>query len=1055
MRRVWMRSAYLAFVVAVLGGSALDSFAAVGFTAAGFSVSPGGGAIYSVPLTVPHGVADLQPSLSLDYSSEARSGLAGIGWNLSGVASITRCPRTKRQDGVNGAVTFSSTDRFCLNGQRLVLDGSSTYGALNAVYRTEGETFSRITALSSAVTGQAYFKMETKSGLVYEFGNTALSLVKPGPATAGGTAPTVPLLWAVNKISDRLGNSMDFTYKVDATNGSYVIDRITYNAGKAYVLFNSSTLANAPAKFLAGTKVSSNYRLDSVEGHVIDSGNVDSMIKKYVLTYKSSDSLYGIPDAAHLISIQECGASGGCLPPLSFEWSYPKNTERQYSLSRSIQSVGDPGPIDPFYANAGFPDEGSTPRMVIDLNGDGLLDYVGFKADGVHFSLSNDYNWLHGTWPVLAQFGSGQGWTDQTNYPRQLIDINGDGYPDIVGFADDGVKVSKWDPLNNKFLAQYNALSKFGKAVGWIIPYPRTAGFTSDDYAPRFFADMNGDGFPDIVGIGPNGVEVAFGDGTNFGAPFVALAGFCYPNGSAACGLGTGWTTQQKTPRQLVDMNGDGYPDLVGFNNNGVYVALWNIAQNAFVPAVNPVLSYFGSANGWTDDNVYPRRLVDVNGDGYPDAVGFAADGVWVALWNGTAFQSPVKWTAQFAGNGGWSNEAVNPRTLVDINNDGYADIVGFGGDGIYVLLNTGSGFVDNGAGVTRWSPEFGSTNPGVTGEWFNNEGVYPRKFVDYDGDGIPDVVAFGKSSVTYSTPFTNVGTRITAVVDSLGARTDIQYSRMTGGSSYYTKGSGTALPKRDVVGPLALVTKVSRSNGVGGQLVTRYRYGGLRAHRDYGSLGFEWSAVRDEQSGIETLTTNSQSYPFTGQALISETAFSAVSGEHTAGDSMNWSCSPGIFCQKQFTLSRNSTPLSRVTNTPAQVVMATAGEYAGNSRIFTFISQTLEQQWDPDGTSVPTKTTTYTYDTLAQGGKQWGAITKMVVSSSDGHATETNNTYTADEPNWLVAKLQRATVKDTRPLRTANNIFTATPAPAPQPTPQALQAAKWLSAVMSILLDD
>jgi hypothetical protein len=43
-------------------------------------------------------------------------------------------------------------------------------------------------------------------------------------------------------------------------------------------------------------------------------------------------------------------------------------------------------------------------------------------------------------------------------------------------------------------------------------------------------------------------------------------------------------------------------------------------------------------------------------------------------------------------GAGGWMSQNRNPRLLADINNDGNADIVGFGADGVYVSLANGTG---------------------------------------------------------------------------------------------------------------------------------------------------------------------------------------------------------------------------------------------------------------------------------------------------------------------------------------------------------------------------
>ena len=101
-----------------------------------------------------------------------------------------------------------------------------------------------------------------------------------------------------------------------------------------------------------------------------------------------------------------------------------------------------------------------------------------------------------------------------------------------------------------------------------------------------------------------------------------------------------GWRVDQH-PRFLADLTGTGHADIIGFGDAGVYVALGN-ADGTFGP-VRFVLDDFGfEAGGWRVDK-HPRFLADITGDGRADIVGFGDDGVYVALGNGDgSFQSPA-----------------------------------------------------------------------------------------------------------------------------------------------------------------------------------------------------------------------------------------------------------------------------------------------------------------------------------------------------------------------------------------------------------------------------
>src|SRR5262245_25458649 len=94
----------------------------------------------------------------------------------------------------------------------------------------------------------------------------------------------------------------------------------------------------------------------------------------------------------------------------------------------------------------------------------------------------------------------------------------------------------------------------------------------------------------------------------------------------------------------------------------------------------------FTVQRGWHLER-HLRVLADVNGDHRQDVVGFGQDAVWIALSTGTAFGGIQLGVANFSYDQGWRVDK-HVRVLADINNDGRADIVGFGETGVYTALS-------------------------------------------------------------------------------------------------------------------------------------------------------------------------------------------------------------------------------------------------------------------------------------------------------------------------------------------------------------------------------
>jgi hypothetical protein len=240
---------------------------------------------------------------------------------------------------------------------------------------------------------------------------------------------------------------------------------------------------------------------------------------------------------------------------------------------------------------------------------------------------------------------------------------------------------------------------------------------------PRLLADVNGDKRQDVVGFGNDGVWLATSNGTSFNPAFV-LANF---------GYNQSWRVQ-KHVRTLGDINGDGRDDVVGFGYAGVYRAL--STGTGFGP-IAFVVANFGYDQGWRVEK-HERLLGDVNGDGREDIVGFGTDGVWLALAasNGT-FPPSAFVLANFGYDQGWT-PAKHIRTLADLNGDGKQDIVGFGEYGVWTALSTGNGFAP--AHFVFAGFAIGD------GGWRVDR--HPRLLVDINRDRKADIVGFGNDGV-------------------------------------------------------------------------------------------------------------------------------------------------------------------------------------------------------------------------------------------------------------------------------------------------------------------
>ena len=313
------------------------------------------------------------------------------------------------------------------------------------------------------------------------------------------------------------------------------------------------------------------------------------------------------------------------------------------------------------------------PRFVVDLNNDGRADIIGFGQDFVWTALGNGDGTFQPAQIAIANYCYAQDWRVD-RHPRFLAHLTNSGFPDIVGFGEDGVWVALGngdgtfrEPLPNP------VLNNFCYHQDWRV-----------DRHPRFMAHLTSSGFADIVGFGEDGVFVVLGNGDGtFREPHAnpVLQNFCDKQD---------WRVD-KHPRFLAKLTASGFDDIVGFGAAGVWTARSNGDGTFTQTGTQPVLENFGYDQGWRVDQ-HPRYLAPLTTSGLADIIGFGDAGVWTARSNGDGTFANGNFVLQNLGvEQGWRVDR-HPRLVADLAKSGCVDVVGFGDAGVWTALGDRAG---------------------------------------------------------------------------------------------------------------------------------------------------------------------------------------------------------------------------------------------------------------------------------------------------------------------------------------------------------------------------
>jgi Salmonella virulence plasmid 65kDa B protein/FG-GAP-like repeat len=455
-----------------------------------FAVSPSGAATYSIPIQVPPGIAGMEPKLSLNYNSQAGNGIMGMGWNLGGLSSITRCPQTKAQDGPSAitSVNYDSNDKFCMDGQRLIVVNGE-YGATGSEYRTEVESFSQITAVGqiygeaprlapicytfpdmpeciyvggAPALGPSSFTVKTKAGLTMKYGFTDKSRIE-----AQGKAAV--MVWTINEITDIRGNSMSFDYYEDNASGSFLPATISYAGNVVTFVYDTTQRPDIQIGYQAGSKVTLLQRLKSINTYV-----GLKTIATTKIQYSQSPDL----QRSNVSSVQLCDGADTCLVPMTVSSNEGASNGFLYSANQDI---------------GGWDGSATGVReLTMDVNGDGKTDLVRIWNN---LNQANAQVWLgNGTGFTYGGNQEVGGWrSDADNAIKELvIDVNGDGKSDLMRL---------WN--NN---GKTNALIWLGNGTGFVHAGNQDVGGWdgSATGVRELTMDVNGDGKTDLVRIWNN-----------------------------------------------------------------------------------------------------------------------------------------------------------------------------------------------------------------------------------------------------------------------------------------------------------------------------------------------------------------------------------------------------------------------------------------------------------------------------------------------------------------------------------------------------------------------
>ena len=771
------------------------------------SVSETGAAVYSIRIELPEGTNKLMPDLSLLYNSHQGDGMLGIGWGIQGLSEISLSSSSWYYDSETENIELDGLDNFALDGGRLFATNGS-YGSNGTIYHSEVETYLNVISFGSNGIPE-WFKVETKDGLIMEYGNTNDSKV----ININGES----LVWKINKVYDTYGNYIEFKYWNEDNENR--IDRILYTGNITnnlnpynVIKFKYSTRNDKNVQFLSGQELNSQHLLDKIE--IFADGQ----------HYKDYEFNYCLNNNSFLNRIIEIGSGGEKLNSTDLKYGQKGLDFQSVIASTFIGMSAD------FEAARDFNSDGKSDILVSQFyyNESGNKIYTSWEVF-ISNGLNSFSHYASGVIPsgYYMFFDSN---LDDIKLPglKASLDFYGDGADDILlvklNGNNGGYTLSDLKIIDINGLNQTQSYSPSYSIGGYVDPQ-------------RFLhlGDFDGDGRDDILWF-------KYGNSANLsytGRLITSHSGEQLINPQ-----GLEWFNSSINHYNS-DFDGDGKREImVIFPNKCEIFEL----KSKPINGVYQVNNIYSSGNPGYPTQWHNVFTGDFNGDGKTDILSSGNNINWtIGYSTGKGFiEKPFSFNSNYN-----SNSSSNGFKIGDFNGDGKTDILH--------TYNIWSSGVSNESKIDLYY----STGTNFSYKSFTTDLISSHDdfvLADFNGDGKLDVFNRDEYTQPASIYYFNADGKdflLNKIKDGFGQLVTIDYDWLSKGVIYSNIGVNSVI-NNEVPKSLPVVSYISSPDGTGGFVDIDFSYQGAKWNRlGKGFLGFTKLTSVNHVTGITEIIEN------------------------------------------------------------------------------------------------------------------------------------------------------------------------------------------------------